>query len=267
MYRKIGLIVCAWALAWIMGCGVYADTPTKVNTANTIEILNPEVGSEGDVILKKDTLFVKLRLSGKTPVYMSLYRIDPEFYIGSQPKSDVTFVPNDDFDKLTEDQKQEYRRVIFAKKNKLEGPYNDSRTEYNAVLATVKKEFGDVAKMEALKANGGLSATQAALYEKYKKTNTEYALKKKDYTAVKALYDKLFTRLVSGPIEVKPAELFMTYQTEIPGVKSGIYVLAFSEKADGSAIIKTLEFKGSTSEKAVEKMLDALPESRSSIFN
>lgn len=267
MYRKIGLIVCAWALAWTLGCGVYADTPTKVNIANTIEILNPEVGSEGDVILKKDTLFVKLRLSGKTPIYMSLYRIDPEFYIGSQTKSDVTFVPNGDFDKLTEEQKQEYRRDTFAKKNKLEGPYNESRKDYNEVLGTVKKEFGDAAKMEALKANGALSAAQTALYDKYKRINADFTVKKKEYTAVKALYDKLFTRLISGPIEVKPAELFMTYQTEIPGVKSGVYVLAFSEKADGSPIIKTLEFKGSTSEKAVEKIKDGIPESRSSIFN
>ncbi len=267
MYRKIGLLVCAWTLAWTLGCGVYADTPTKVNTANTIEILSPEVGSEGDVILKKDTLFVKVRLSGKTPVYMSLYRIDPEFYIGSQPKADVTFVPSGDFDKLTEDQKMEYRRTIFSKKNKLEEPFAESRKDFNEIVAGVKKEFGDVPKMEALKSSGGLSVQQAALYEKYKKISAEFSLKKKEYTAVKALYDKLFTRLVSGPLEVKPAELFMTYQTEIPGVKSGVYVLAFAEKADGSSIIKTLEFKGSTSEKAVEKILDALPESRSSIFN
>jgi hypothetical protein len=267
MYRKIGLFVCVWALVWSLGCSVYADTTIKTNMAKTIEILSPEVGSEGDVILKKDTLFVKLRLTGKTPVYMSLYRIDPEFYIGSEPKSDVTFVPNDDFDNLTEEQKQEYRRDVFYKKNRLEAAYNISLEEYNAALSAVRKEFGDVAKMDALKDSAGLNLVQTAIYDNYRNAYGDYVQKKKEYTTVKTRYDKLFTRLIHGPVEVKPTEIFMTYQTEIPGVKSGIYVLAFSENGDGTGIVKTLEFKGSTSEKAVEQMLNSIPASRSIIFN
>ena len=265
MYRKISLIICAWALAGIMGFGVYADTP-KVNTANTIEILKPEIGSEGDVILKKDTLYVNLRLPGKSVIYMSLYRIDPEFYLGSQPKADVTFVPSGDFDKLTEEQKQDYRRVIFSKKNKLEVGYDASRKEFDDASAMVRKEFGEVSKMDALKASSGMTASQQVLSERYHKASADYTQKKKEYVAVKTQYDKLFTRLIFGPVEVKPTDILLTYQTEIPGVKPGTYVLAFSEKSDGASIIKTVEFKGDTSEKTVEKMLDTLPESRNKLF-
>lgn len=266
MYRKIGLIVCAWALTWVLGCGVYADTTTKVNIAKTIEILKPEVGSEGDVVLKKDTLYVNLRLSGKTVVYMSLYRIDPEFYLGSQPKSDVTFVPSGDFDDLTEEQKMDYRQGIYARKNRLETLYNASRAAYNDALALVKVEFGDVARMEELKAAGTMTAVQASVAGDYNDTYWVYLQRKKEYTTVKNQYDKLFTRLVYGPVEVNPTDILLTYQTEIPGVKPGTYVLAFAENADGSQIVKTLEFKGETSEKTVEKMLDTLPESINKLF-
>lgn len=267
MARKIGLIILVWVLSLVLGTAVYADGTTKPNTATTIEILKPEVGSEKDVILKKDTLYVNLRLSGKSVVYMSLYRIDPEFYLGSQPKADVAFVPSGDFDNLTEDQKQDYRGVIYARKNRLEAAYNASRVEYNEALALVKKEFGDVAKMEALRASGTLTPAQLAISDGFRKANGDLAQKKKEYVAVKALYDKLFTRLVYGPAEVKPTDILLTYQTEIQGVKPGTYVLAFSEKADGTQIIKTLEFRGETSEKTVEKMLDTLPENRNKLFN
>ncbi len=263
MSRKIGLIIFVWALALVLGSGVYADSTIKTTT---IEILKPEVGSEKDVILKKDTLYVNLRLSGKSVVYMSLYRIDPEFYLGSQPKADVAFVPSGDFDNLSEEEKQDYRGVIFAKKNKLEAGYNASSTEYNEALALVKKEFGDAAKMEALRASGTMNAAQQAIAERYRAANADFNAKKKEYLPVKTLYNKLFTRLVYGPSEVKPTDILLTYQTEIQGVKPGTYVLAFSEKADGTQIIKTLEFRGETSEKTVEKMLDALPESRNKLF-
>lgn len=266
MTRKIGLIVLVWALAWVFGTGVYADGAIKSNTASTIEILKPEVGSEGDVILKKETLYVNLRLSGKSVVYMSLYRIDPEFYLGSQPKTDVTFVPSGDFDNLTEEQKLNFRRQIFNKKNTLEAKFAASYSEYSEALALVKKEFGDVAKMDALRTGGTMTAAQLGISDRYRKAYGDYAQKKKEYTPVKAQYDKLFTRLIYGPAEVKPTDILLTYQTEIQGVKPGTYVLAFSEKADGSQIMKTLEFKGETSEKTVEKMLDTLPESRNKLF-
>lgn len=258
MLRKIGLIVCAWTLAWTLGTGVYADTTTKVNTANTIEILKPEVGSEGDVILKKDTLYVNLRLSGKSVVYMSLYRIDPEFSLGSQVQTDLAFVSAADYGTLTN------AELVYVKKNRLETAYSASRTEYNALLAQVKVEFGDVAKMDALKAAGGLNAAQLTLADRYHRVYTLNAQNKKDYAAVKAQYNKLFERLVFGPTEVNPTDILLTYQTEIQGVTPGTYVLTFSEKADGSQIIKTLEFKGGTAEKAVEEML--VPENRIKLF-
>lgn len=267
MYRKIGLIVCAWTLAWVMGNGVFAgDTTPKVNMANTIEILKPEVGSEGDVVLKKDILYVNLRLSGKSVVYMSLHRIDPEFYLGSQLKDDGVSASGSDFEKMSDDQKLNYRRMIFAKKNALEAEYNSSRSEYDTALAAVKKTFGDVNKMEALKASGTMTPVQQALMEKFRQASGALAQSKKDYVAVKGIYDKVFSRLIFGPTEVKPTDVLLTYQTEIQGVKPGTYVLAFSEKADGSQIIKTLEFKGETSEKTVEKMLETLPENRSKLF-
>lgn len=262
MYRKIGLIICAWTLAFVLGSGAYADSTIKPNTANTIEIFKPEVGSEGDVILKKDTLYVNLRLSGKSVVYMSLYRIDPEFYLGSQPKSDVTFVPSDDYDNLTLEQKM----YVYTTKAKLETLNDTSRGIYNDALAAVRKQFGDVAKMDALKASGTMDTAQLALYDRYRKAYADYVQKNKSYTAVKAQYDKLFTRLIYGPVEVKPTDILLTYQTEIQGVKPGTYVLAFSDKADGTQIIKTLEFKGETSEKTVEKMLDTLPQSINNLF-
>jgi len=267
MFRKVCLIVCAWALVWTLGTGVFADTVTKVNSAVKIEILDPKVGSEGDVILKKDTLYVKVRISGGGPVYMSLYRIDPEFYLGSLPKADVNFLPDGDFESLSEDQKLEYRRQVYLKKNAEEAALSAARGAYDEALAQVKKAFGDAAKMEALKTAGTLTPAQLPLYEKHRKAQAELSQKRKDYAAVKALYDKYFTRLIQGPTELVPLELLMTCQTEIPGVKPGTYVLAFSENADGTGILKTLEFKGETSEKAVENILNTLPESRSSIFN
>jgi len=267
MYRKIGLVVCIWALAWVMGCAVYADNGNiKVNTANAIEILKPEVGSEGDVILKKDTLYVNLRLSGKSVVYMSLYKIDPDFYLGSQPKADVSFVPSVDFEKLTEEQKMDYRQAVFSKKSKLEIVYNASSAAYYEVLALVKAEHGDVAKMEAQRASGKMTAAQLALSEKYRGAYADFIQNKKEYAAIKALHNKLFTRLVYGPVEVKPTDILLTYQTEIPGVKPGTYVLAFSEKAGGAPFIKTLEFKSETSEKTVEKILDSIPQSMNKLF-
>lgn len=267
MLRKICLIVCAWALVFVMGNGAFADTTTKVNNAVGVEILRPEVGAAGDVILKKETLFVKVSLTGKAPVYMSLYRIDPEFYLGSQPKADVNFVPSGDFDKMTDEQQTEYRSQVYAKKNRLETELSAAQSAYDEALAQVKKTFGDAAKMEAQKTAGTLTPAQVPLYDKYRKTQAELSQKRKDFSAIKAQYDKCFTRLVYGPQEVVPLELLMTSQTEITGVKPGTYVLAFSEKADGTGIIKTLEFRCETSEKAVENILNTLPESRSSIFN
>lgn len=266
MTRKLGLIVLVWALMWVLGTGVYADGAIKSTTATTIKIIEPKVGSEKDVVLKKDTLYVNLRLSENSVLYMSLYRIDPEFYLGSQPKSDVTFVPSGDFDNLTEEQKLNYRRSIFIQKNNLEAASGVSGGEYNEALGLVKKNFGDVAKMDALKNSGGMTAAQQLISDRYRKAYGDYTQKKKEYTAVKAKYDKLFTRLVYGPAEVKPTDILLTYQTEIQGVKPGTYVLAFSENSDGSKIIKTLEFRGETSEKTVEKMLDTLPESRNKLF-
>jgi len=137
---------------------------------------------------------------------------------------------------------------------------------YNEALAAVKKEFGDVAKMDALKASGTMNAVQLTMADKYRKAYADLVQKKKAYTTVKAQYDKVFTRLMFGPSEVKATDILLTYQTEIHGVKPGTYVLAFSENADGSQIIKTLEFKGETSEKTVEKMLDTLPDSRNRLF-
>ncbi len=261
MTRKIGLIVCAWALVWILGTGVYADTTLKLNTTPTIEIYSPEIGTEGDVILKKDTLYVKFHYSGKSAVYMSLYRTDPEFYLGSQPKSDVTFVPSGDFDDLTEEQKLDYRRVVYSKKNRAEDAYKASTMEYSSALSLAKKTFGDVAKMEALRVAGGFDAAQAAVAERYKKAAGDVAVKKKEYATVKALYDKLFTERVYGPKAISTV-LLDTGQDEIPGVKPGTYVLAFAEKADGTKIIKTVEFRVCTSENALEQMLDTLPETR-----
>lgn len=266
MYRKIGLIACVWALALSIGCGVYADAAPQVNTAKTIEILKPEVGSEGDVLLKKDTLYVNLRLSGDSVVYMSLYRIDPGFYLGSQTFTDAASIPSGDFTKMTERQKTDYRRAVYTRKNLLEAQQSDARVEYVSTLAHVKMEFGDASKMQALKAAGDMTAVQLTLYEKYYRAYTDYAQKKKEYRAVKALYNKVFTRTIYGPAEVKPTEILRTYQTEIQGVKPGTYILAFSAMPDGSKVLKTLEFKGETSENAVEKMLDALPESRSNLF-
>lgn len=266
MYRKIGLIVCAWALAWVFGCGVYADNTTKVNTANVIEILKPEVGSEGDVVLKKDTLYVNLRLSGTSVVYMSLNRIDPEFYLGSQPKTDDQIVPSGDFEKFTEAQKMDYRRAILAKKDTLEASYDASNDDYYKVKVWINNEFGDVDKMEALKASGSMTSAQLALAERYQKSRADYIQKKKEYAAVKAQYDKVFARLIYGPVEVKPSDILRTYQAEIQGVKPGTYILAFSENADGTKIVKSLEFKGETAEKTVEKIRETLPESINKLF-
>lgn len=267
MFRKVGLIAVILVMAYSLCMGVYADTTTKNSSAAGIEILKPEVGSEGDVILKKETLFVKVRLASKTPVYMTLYRIDPEFYLGKINKPDVKFVPSGDFDNLTEEQKLEYRRLTYFKKNAIEEELTASKAAYDEVAAAVKKAFGDVTKMEALKTSNSLTAAQSQIYEKHRKLLAEYNQKKKEYAPVKMQYDKLFTRVVYGPVEVTPLELLLTYQTEITGVKPGTYVLAFSEKIDGSGLLKTLEFKGETSEAAVEKMINTIPESRNIIFN
>lgn len=265
MYRKIGLIVCTWVLAMAMGTGVYAGT-VNLNTADTIEILKPEVGTEGDVVLKKDTLYVNLRLTGKSVVYMSLHRIDPEFYLGSQPMSEDAVMPEGEFSALSQEQKLEYRRAIFARKTLLEARLGDSRREFDAALALVRKEFGDVAKMELQRSQGLLTPTQTALGDRFRAASQELQANRTAYAAAKALYDKAFTRVMFGPSEVKATDILMTYQTEIQEVKPGNYILVFSEKSDGTQIIKTLAFKGETSEKTVEKILDTLPENRTRLF-
>jgi len=241
--KRLSAFACAISLCLVFNTVAYGSSVSQLNTNDSVEILSPKVGTQGDLVLKKEKLYINVRINSDKTVYMTLYKVDPAFYLGDgkADASDSVDIPSN-VDSLSDDQKQAVRPAVYAKYLKVQAALSQAQND----LASAKKR-GDQSLIQkaSVASNSCLGA----------------------YNSISPIYDKLFTRAISGPTEAKVSDVLPYFKAELDGVKPGTYKLVFTADKPYGKIIKALKFNVATPAETVEKIKDAVPDNMNQLLS
>ena len=256
--------------------------------ASAIEILSPEVGTDGDVLINDDSLYINIRLNQPVKVYYSLYKVDPDNFGANEKVVETTELPTNVVDEtdttlgvtellseiqvdvdeeipeiLSEMDKERFRSRIISDYNEYESRVEESIELLNDYKILVIEEFGEIPVVDD---STILTSNQTQMLTKFNELAYSVKEERKTFVEMESRYNQLFEKLVLEQEEVKVSEVLPYYKTEIEDIDSGKYKMVFFSDDETQKAIKVFYFTIKTSEETLEKIVDTIPQDLNRIW-
>jgi len=256
--------------------------------ASAIEMLSPKVGTDGDVLINDDSLYINIRLNQPVKVYYSLYKVDPNIF-GAEEKtvepteqsthmvddlvttldvveqdSETEIVVEEEIPEiLSEMDKERFRSRIISDYIEYETKLEVSIELLNDYKILVIEEFGEIPVVDD---STILTSNQTQMLTKLNELAYSVKEARKTFVEMESRYNQLFEKLVLEQEEVKVSEVLPYYKTEIEDIDSGEYKMVFFSDDETQKAIKVFYFTIKTSEETLEKIVDAIPQDLNQIW-
>lgn len=297
MRQKMGIALIVYLIFLVFTMNVFADDMTIEDRilsdreiASSIEILSPALGSDGDVLINDENLYINIRLNQSVKVYYSLYKIDPRIF-GSDIKVTTTNHHISVFDEsetmvegteeiidgseeivieeteepieevvipeiLSESDKEKFRTRIILDYNSSKVSLSEAKRLLDDYEVLIAENFEDAPFLVDLTT---MTSEQKEMQNKLEELKSLVKEKKEEFNYTESKYNQLFEKLILEQEEVKISEVLPYYKSEIEDVDSGEYKMVFYSDNEAQKAIKVFYFTVKTSEETIEKIVDTIP--------